>query len=231
MSAVHDAGGHGSAERTRAAPAVRPSASDSRPMPRHRCRRDDRGHRSWRLPMLTQTLYRLGRSRPAAPGPSCHLARAGRARRRGVERLRREARGLVPGAGPRLPAGERPARAAGSGQAGLTAQVVVTPAGGGSFTDDAEARAALTRLEEDAAACRTCWGPPTRPACWRGPATSPGSSPLTDGSPWCASSTPARRALGRGPRQPQGARRRAGPARREGRRPVLRLRGVGRERR
>ena len=40
---------------------------------------------------------------------------------------------------------------AGSGQAGLTAQVVVTPTGGGSFTDDTEARAALTRLEEDAA--------------------------------------------------------------------------------
>ncbi len=41
---------------------------------------------------------------------------------------------------------------AGSGQAGLTAQVVVTPADGGSFADDAPARAALTRLQVAAAA-------------------------------------------------------------------------------
>ena len=41
---------------------------------------------------------------------------------------------------------------AGSGQAGLTAQVVVTPADGGSFTDDPAARTALARLQVSAAA-------------------------------------------------------------------------------
>ncbi|WP_028045103.1 MMPL family transporter [Cellulomonas sp. URHE0023] len=41
---------------------------------------------------------------------------------------------------------------AGSGQAGLTAQVVATPVDGGSFTDDPAARAALARLQQDAAA-------------------------------------------------------------------------------
>ncbi|MDM7829934.1 MMPL family transporter [Cellulomonas edaphi] len=41
---------------------------------------------------------------------------------------------------------------AGSGQAGLTAQVVATPASGGSFADDPAARDALARLEADARA-------------------------------------------------------------------------------
>lgn len=40
---------------------------------------------------------------------------------------------------------------AGSGQAGLTAQVVVTPADGGSFADDPAARTALAQLQSDAA--------------------------------------------------------------------------------